>query len=612
MSSDGEDNATALTLTDLPDETIQTVFLHLSLQDLVACQSSCKSLALLSRNVLLWKQQCQTEYRFWHPRHNFGSLLRKPAVDVDWEQLLRTRKNSDLLVRKTLEGVLATSHRRLENIRTVVDLGDDAREALLKELTLAEDAEDVLARKYWIKETLGCMDRHVALDQWVALRTGTSIELERVFGALDLFIAERPAMTLDELTQRLDDLAQAFRTEVPNSDTLSVSDKASAVIRFLRSKGFNQITSGETFRDMQNNLISIALVDPDHPTIPLTCVIIFCCVARRLGIDAHPCGMPGHMRVVVKSSDDRSDDSFFDPWFTENPVPVAALRAELSQTRLPLDLHRYLLAPADTRQMIQRAVGNIQASLRVSHEYSTVLQSPTLPQGIELSPHRASYVTSIIQLLFASSDDAAPPPRQMQLHQFLNTYVTDFGSHFRLDTSLLEKYIIPIFGDGQEREYLTDMANTVRGEDVAPVVVKPRLLNYQGPEALPNAERSPNGAGESCWISIKYPVGTLFRHKRYRYMAAVAGWDNACNMPEMWIEQMQIDRLSRGRAQSFYHALVEDESTRYVAEENIVPVPKGEDGPTEGLLRVAGRSFKRWDTETWRFVSNVKDEYPHD
>jgi F-box protein 21 len=54
-----------------------------------------------------------------------------------------------------------------------------------------------------------------------------------------------------------------------------------------------------------------------------------------------------------------------------------------------------------------------------------------------------------------------------------------------------------------------------------------------------------------------------------------------------------------------------DKSVRYVAEENIRPVPRYTE-PSEAMLRLAGRHFKRWDGEMGLFVSNVRDEYPDD
>jgi F-box protein 21 len=54
-----------------------------------------------------------------------------------------------------------------------------------------------------------------------------------------------------------------------------------------------------------------------------------------------------------------------------------------------------------------------------------------------------------------------------------------------------------------------------------------------------------------------------------------------------------------------------DKSVRYVAEENIEPVSPTT-APSEAILKLAGRHFKRWDNETHIFVSNIRDEYPHD
>jgi hypothetical protein len=54
-----------------------------------------------------------------------------------------------------------------------------------------------------------------------------------------------------------------------------------------------------------------------------------------------------------------------------------------------------------------------------------------------------------------------------------------------------------------------------------------------------------------------------------------------------------------------------DKSVRYVAEENIAPVADNVQ-PSEAMLKLAGRHFKRWDEANHVFVSNVRDEYPDD
>jgi hypothetical protein len=61
---------------------------------------------------------------------------------------------------------------------------------------------------------------------------------------------------------------------------------------------------------------------------------------------------------------------------------------------------------------------------------------------------------------------------------------------------------------------------------------------------------------------------------------------------------------------------VEDESTRYVAEENVMLLSKEElDGMGEvhELFPIEiGMWFLRYDKVAGRFVSNVKEEYPDD
>lgn len=54
---------------------------------------------------------------------------------------------------------------------------------------------------------------------------------------------------------------------------------------------------------------------------------------------------------------------------------------------------------------------------------------------------------------------------------------------------------------------------------------------------------------------------------------------------------------------------VDDNSVRYVAEENIETV---EVTVSDSLMSLAGRYFKRWDKSTSTFISNIKDQYPDD
>ncbi|SPO21566.1 uncharacterized protein UTRI_01052_B [Ustilago trichophora] len=98
---------------------------------------------------------------------------------------------------------------------------------------------------------------------------------------------------------------------------------------------------------------------------------------------------------------------------------------------------------------------------------------------------------------------------------------------------------------------------------------------------------------------VGYRVGTIFRHRTYRYVGSILGWDPYCAAPEDWIVNMGVDRLPApqpssqpstststfptpstphqprrgGRHQPFYHSQVADGTRRYVAEVNVEPIP---------------------------------------
>lgn len=55
----------------------------------------------------------------------------------------------------------------------------------------------------------------------------------------------------------------------------------------------------------------------------------------------------------------------------------------------------------------------------------------------------------------------------------------------------------------------------------------------------------------------------------------------------------------------------EDDSIRYVGEENIADLPTNEVFPEQFSITI-GKWFKCWDRDLGRFASNVKDEYPDD
>ncbi len=66
---------------------------------------------------------------------------------------------------------------------------------------------------------------------------------------------------------------------------------------------------------------------------------------------------------------------------------------------------------------------------------------------------------------------------------------------------------------------------------------------------------------------VRYPPGTLVRHKRYDYRGVVAAFDMKCSAPENWY---RANRTQPDRNQPWYHVLVHNSAqTTYAAEDSL-------------------------------------------
>jgi len=71
---------------------------------------------------------------------------------------------------------------------------------------------------------------------------------------------------------------------------------------------------------------------------------------------------------------------------------------------------------------------------------------------------------------------------------------------------------------------------------------------------------------------VRYFSGLLFVHRIFDYVAVILKGDDHCHASNAWIVRFGIDALERGRNQPFYTVCAADGSSRYVAEDNIIPV----------------------------------------
>ncbi|KAL8949797.1 MAG: hypothetical protein Q9222_004125 [Ikaeria aurantiellina] len=272
---------------------------------------------------------------------------------------------------------------------------------------------------------------------------------------------------------------------------------------------------------------------------------------------------------------------YMDPFRSDQEVSKSDLGAQLRAMGVPPGDHELLLGTCTVADMVRRTARNIIGSIQSTPH----LHDPGIAAAFHRPEPDSALYSALWALLTLPEDNAA----LVQRARYLPYILDHLEKQFLVDVQLVEKLVLPLFEGSQHWDQLSEAVRVMRASDTMPKQVKPRTSNTRN--------------------SVHYTVGQVFRHKRYSYQGVVTGWDVECAAGETWMSQMGVDRLSRGRHQSFYHVLVEDKSVRYVAEENI---DKSPESVGSSLMALAGRHFKRWDSTSRMFISNIKDEYPND
>jgi F-box protein 21 len=351
-------------------------------------------------------------------------------------------------------------------------------------------------------------------------------------------------------------MAARLRAERPGLDELSPRNKALAVATFLRTHNLTGLGSELAYRDLQNNFIGIALQDREHPSLPLISVAIFCALASRLGLDARCCGMPNHVHAMVfpnpsETLDGRpvredsgvsgdSEPMYLDPYRSDVEVPANHLREILSSWGIQPSQFARFIADSPTADLVLRTSRNILATV---HEFrgqggnmdNTGHPTIRLYANPFADMDNAFYSALWANFMLTTATARAEGNNQ---RQFIPLILERFERLFPMDASLVEQYICPLFNGPSNIEPwgLHEALRVVRAADQSPKQLKSRNTS---------AARD----------RVKYKVGQVFRHRRYNYTAVITGWDIECGMNSDWIAHNNVDALSRGRHQSFYHAL---------------------------------------------------------
>ncbi|KAJ5152841.1 uncharacterized protein N7482_009319 [Penicillium canariense] len=578
-----------VSLGDLPEEILHSILCYLHPCSSAALEQTSHRFKNVTNGPLLWRRYCEFYYKSWDRKHEILQKLAVPVLSVDWKALFVLRYQIDRSVTRLLDSILASQTGRIEKFRAVIDYGSDAKDTLLRH-SRVESGEDHLARRYYARALLTCLHRSIAVPEWAKLRRGEPVSLERALGAFDLFIPESGYGDLDEVKNTLTDLVAQFRASHLDMGVLRPRDKALSLASWLRDNDLTGIELGKEYHALEHNFLGLALKSPGHNSLPLISAAIYCYVAQEIGLNAHPCGFPFHVHVIVTpppgldmngdtlSGEDVGLPMYLDPFRGARETPVSDLRDQLIFLGASATEQTAFLGQSLTSEIVLRCSRNIWTSIH---------SAPHHPDGPVSSVDVVSAKYASLWSSMLLSGDSRPMDLRHHLPLLMELFATDFPS----DIFLVEQYIVPLFQGLFEHEHILESLHVMRAVDEIPKQVRRR-------------------SGENK--NIGYTVGQVFRHRRYHYRAIITGWDSECGAGEQWMRRMGIDRLQAGRHQSFYHVLVEDRSVRYVAEENIeLILPELSDLPP-GLLTIAGKHFKRWDETARAFVSNVRDEYPDD
>ncbi|CAG8972900.1 hypothetical protein HYALB_00001320, partial [Hymenoscyphus albidus] len=542
---------TIMQLMNLPDELLGSILSYISPDEvLFNAQLACKRLRAACGEPLLWKHHCQTDFKYWDPKHRIQQKLRGNVNDVDWKKLYVYRRWMDLQITQVLDSILDGQVDRIRKYGKIAEFGYDAKDTLLRHCRTDDSAEDVLARRYYANSVLDHLHRSQALAVWHEVINGHSVSLERALGSFDLFVLGDKFGDLLEISQLLDDWAARFKKECPNYRELTMRKKALLLTRFVRMHNLTGCGSDEAYRDLQNCFIGIVLQDDNHPSLPLLTVAIFCCIATRLGIDARPCGVPLHVHAMVFPSKTETLDGrdvlkdgttggpmYLDPFRSDHEVDKEDLHRMLGS--FGVDAHEYgrYIAEAEPTNLILRTSRNILSSVqqyRALHGNSDDNSRFVLYRNPYTDTENSFYAALWANFIFGRPSSAMDTSNQ---RKFIPLILERYERLFPMDSDLVERYICPLFTSTWNQEYreLQEALRVVRAADYTPKQVR----------------RRDNQALEG----VKYHVGQIFRHRRYAYEAVIIGWDIECGMNPDWIATNGVDWLSRGRHQSFYHVL---------------------------------------------------------
>lgn len=541
----------------------------------------------------------------------------------------RNRRNTR--VSYLMDGILASKVGRLQKFGQICMLGYDAKDFLLEQCHTDETAEDVLARRFYGNTALGSIHRSIAVQEWLPYQRApyTLRGLDRALAAFEMFFLRERDGDVDDIDALLDRLASDFLSEQPHFSEKSTRQKALLLAQWVRAKNLTGMEDEEVnYRNLRNCLIGHALLEDQHESLPIISSAIYCCLAERVGLRAACCAFPSHVHAMVMAPPGEQLDGgrvpnpttdvekmFLDPYRSSEEVTLQDLRSKLVELGWMSSGDSFLVA-SPTAVIVQRTAQNMKTTYSKLARMSNIEPEARYQlRRLRNGDHEMNAESALYAALWANL--LVNPVSSFQWDHSLDVFLSRFHQLFSEDLWLVEKYLLPLYNVFTESQAQThhrfswqnvhEMVNMVRNMDQRQPTVNRRYT-------------------QEIQANVWYKVGQVFRHKRYDYIGIINGWGDkgtgslptphSLSMDETMEEYQDTSdsdssARSRFRKKTYYTCLRTDIDRHVIAQDNIEIITDPSLIP-ERLFFVAGKFFKRFDSETCRFVSNIREFFPDD
>ena len=136
------------TLTDLPNEVIYQIIRLLPPSFVPSLELVSRNFRNLARQPILWQHFCLSSFQYWARPEAIQANLAQHVANVDWKGIYAERYKIDRCTTREINSILASQARRLEKLESIMRMGYDTKDTLIRHLRAADDTEDVLARRY--------------------------------------------------------------------------------------------------------------------------------------------------------------------------------------------------------------------------------------------------------------------------------------------------------------------------------------------------------------------------------------------------------------------------------------------------------------------------------